>query len=119
MKKLMMILGACAAMAAGAADTQSWRYFAADAEENPHAGTACITNGTGWALAVSIANANTTNLRVTRQNDSTSAFLVDPLDTLDLRGAIMDATGAVYKIVSLGAYSLGPDATRSTPKVFI
>ncbi len=121
MKKLMLLLGACAAMTACADDAQSWRYFAADAEGNPHAGTACITNGTGWALAVSIANANTTKLRVTRQNASTSAFLSDPaaLDTLDLRGAVTDAAGTAYRIVSLGEYSLGPDATRSTPKVFI
>ncbi|MDY3229130.1 MAG: hypothetical protein SOW92_05700 [Kiritimatiellia bacterium] len=34
----------------------SWRYFAADDAENPQ-GVACITDGSTWALAVSLVDA--------------------------------------------------------------
>lgn len=54
---------------AWAEDVQTWRYFAANAADNPHPGQACITNGAAWALAVDVVDADARTLRIACAGD--------------------------------------------------
>ena len=78
---------------AWAEETQTWRYFAADAADNPHPGQACITNGAAWALAVDVVDADARTLRIACAGAAANAYLTDPAGapTLDLRGTVFGA----------------------------
>ena len=102
---------------AWAEETQTWRYFAADAADNPHPGQACITNGAAWALAVDVVDADARTLRIACAGTAANAYLTDPAGapTLDLRGTVFgaDETDA-YTITKIAPRALGGDATKGT-----
>lgn len=102
---------------AWAEDVQTWRYFAADAVDNPHPGQACITNGAAWALAVDVVDADARTLRIACAGTAANAYLTDPTSApaLDLRGTVFgaDETDA-YTITKIAPRALGGDATKGT-----
>ncbi len=102
---------------AWAEETQTWRYFAADAADNPHPGQACITNGTTWALAVDVVDADARTLRIACAGTAANAYLTDPTSApaLDLRGTILGADETeTYTITKIAPRALGGDATKGT-----
>lgn len=102
---------------AWAEDVQTWRYFAADAVDNPHPGQACITNGTTWALAVDVVDADARTLRIACAGTAANAYLTDPTSApaLDLRGTILGADETeTYTITKIAPRALGGDATKGT-----
>lgn len=102
---------------AWAEDVQTWRYFAADAADNPHPGQACITNGTTWALAVDVVDADARTLRIACAGTAANAYLTDPTSApaLDLRGTILGADETeTYTITKIAPRALGGDATKGT-----
>lgn len=102
---------------AWAEDMQTWRYFAADAVDNPHPGQACITNGAAWALAVDVVDADARTLRIACAGDAANAYLTDPAGapTLDLRGTVFGADETdTYTITKIAPRALGGDATKGT-----
>lgn len=102
---------------AWAEDVQTWRYFAADAADNPHPGQACITNGAAWALAVDVVDADARTLRIACAGDAANAYLTDPAGapTLDLRGTVFGADETeAYTITKIAPRALGGDATKGT-----
>lgn len=128
MKKLLCsgtrILGGLLLLAstAWAEETQTWRYFAADAADNPYPKQACITNGTTWALAVDVVDANAHTLRIACAGDAANAYLTDPASapTLDLRGTIFGTDeAATYTITKITPKALGGDATKGTATAVI
>lgn len=102
---------------AWAEDVQTWRYFAADAVDNPHPGQACITNGAAWALAVDVVDTDARTLRIACAGTAANAYLTDPTSApaLDLRGTVFgaDETDA-YTITKIAPRALGGDATKGT-----
>lgn len=102
---------------AWAEETQTWRYFAADAADNPHPGQACITNGAAWALAVNVVDADARTLRIACAGAAANAYLTDPAGapTLDLRGTVFGADETeAYTITKIAPRALGGDATKGT-----
>lgn len=102
---------------AWAEETQTWRYFAANAADNPHPGQACITNGAAWALAVDVVDADARTLRIACVGDAANAYLTDPAGapTLDLRGTVFGADETeAYTITKIAPRALGGDATKGT-----
>lgn len=102
---------------AWAEDVQTWRYFAADAVDNPHPGQACITNGAAWALAVDVVDADARTLRIACAGTAANAYLTDPTSApaLDLRGTILGADETeTYTITKIAPRALGGDATKGT-----
>lgn len=102
---------------AWAEDVQTWRYFAADAADNPHPGQACITNGAAWALAVDVVDADARTLRIACAGTAANAYLTDPTSApaLDLRGTILGADETeTYTITKIAPRALGGDATKGT-----
>lgn len=102
---------------AWAEETQTWRYFAADAADNPHPGQACITNGAAWALAVDVVDADARTLRIACAGAAANAYLTDPAGapTLDLRGTVFGADETeAYTITKIAPRALGGDATKGT-----
>lgn len=102
---------------AWAEDVQTWRYFAADAADNPHPGQACITNGAAWALAVDVVDADARTLRIVCAGTAANAYLTDPTSApaLDLRGTILGADETeTYTITKIAPRALGGDATKGT-----
>lgn len=102
---------------AWAEDVQTWCYFAADAADNPHPGQACITNGTTWALAVDVVDADARTLRIACAGTAANAYLTDPTSApaLDLRGTILGADETeTYTITKIAPRALGGDATKGT-----
>jgi len=102
---------------AWAEETQTWRYFAANAADNPHPGQACITNGTTWALAVDVVDADARTLRIACAGTAANAYLTDPTSApaLDLRGTILGADETeTYTITKIAPRALGGDATKGT-----
>lgn len=102
---------------AWAEETQTWRYFAADAADNPHPGQACITNGAAWALAVDVVDADARTLRIACAGTAANAYLTDPTSApaLDLRGTILGADETeTYTITKIAPRALGGDATKGT-----
>ena len=102
---------------AWAEETQTWRYFAADAADNPHPGQACITNGAAWALAVDVVDADARTLRIACAGTAANAYLTDPAGapTLDLRGTVFGADETeAYTITKIAPRALGGDATKGT-----
>lgn len=102
---------------AWAEDVQTWRYFAADAADNPYPNQACITNGTTWALAVDVVDADARTLRIACAGTAANAYLTDPTSApaLDLRGTILGADETeTYTITKIAPRALGGDATKGT-----
>lgn len=102
---------------AWAEDVQTWRYFAADAADNPYPDQACITNGTTWALAVDVVDADARTLRIACAGTAANAYLTDPTSApaLDLRGTILGADETeTYTITKIAPRALGGDATKGT-----
>ena len=102
---------------AWAEDVQTWRYFAADAADNPHPGQACITNGAAWALAVDVVDTDARTLRIVCAGTAANAYLTDPTSApaLDLRGTILGADETeTYTITKIAPRALGGDATKGT-----
>ena len=102
---------------AWAEETQTWRYFAADAADNPHPGQACITNGAAWALAVDVVDADARTLRIACAGAAANAYLTDPAGapTLDLRGTVFGADETeAYTITKIAPRALGGDAKKGT-----
>lgn len=102
---------------AWAEETQTWRYFAADAADNPYPNQACITNGTTWALAVDVVDADARTLRIACAGTAANAYLTDPTSapTLDLRGTVFGADETeTYTITKIAPRALGGDATKGT-----
>lgn len=102
---------------AWAEETQTWRYFAADAADNPHPGQACITNGAAWALAVDVVDADARTLRIACAGTAANAYLTDPTSApaLDLRGTILGADETeTYTITKIAPRALGGDAKKGT-----
>lgn len=102
---------------AWAEDVQTWRYFAADAADNPHPGQACITNGAAWALAVDVVDADARTLRIACAGAAANAYLTDPTSApaLDLRGTILGADETeTYTITKIAPRALGGDAAKGT-----
>ncbi len=102
---------------AWAEETQTWRYFAADAADNPHPGQACITNGAAWALAVDVVDADARTLRIACAGTAANAYLTDPAGapTLDLRGTVFGADETeAYTITKIAPRALGGDAKKGT-----
>lgn len=102
---------------AWAEETQTWRYFAANAADNPHPGQACITNGAAWALAVDVVDADARTLRIACAGAAANAYLTDPAGapTLDLRGTVFGADETeTYTITKIAPRALGGDATKGT-----
>lgn len=100
-----------------AEDVQTWRYFAADAVDNPYPNQACITNGTTWALAVDVVDADARTLRIACAGTAANAYLTDPTSApaLDLRGTILGADETeTYTITKIAPRALGGDATKGT-----
>ncbi|MDO5312942.1 MAG: hypothetical protein Q4G55_06000 [bacterium] len=105
------------ASTAWAEDAQTWRYFAADAADNPYPNRACITNGTAWALAVDVVDADARTLRIACAGTAANAYLTDPANapTLDLRGTVFGADETTtYTITKIAPQALGGDATKGT-----
>ena len=105
---------------ADTAAAPSWRYFAAGDAENPQ-GVACITNGSAWALAVSLEDAESRTLAIVGRSANENAYLTDPAagSTLDLRGKIRGAGDQEYVIRRIASCALGGDATRTTAAAVI
>lgn len=102
---------------AWAEETQTWRYFAANAADNPYPNQACITNGTTWALAVDVVDADARTLRIACAGTAANAYLTDPTSapTLDLRGTVFGADETdTYTITKIAPRALGGDATKGT-----
>lgn len=102
---------------AWAEDVQTWRYFAADAADNPYPNQACITNGTTWALAVDVVDADARTLRIACAGTAANAYLTDPTSapSLDLRGTVFGADETeTYTITKIAPRALGGDATKGT-----
>lgn len=102
---------------AWAEDVQTWRYFAANAVDNPYPNQACITNGTTWALAVDVVDADARTLRIACAGTAANAYLTDPTSApaLDLRGTILGADETeTYTITKIAPRALGGDATKGT-----
>lgn len=102
---------------AWAEDVQTWRYFAKDAVDNPYPNQACITNGTTWALAVDVVDADARTLRIACAGTAANAYLTDPAGApaLDLRGTILGADETeTYTITKIAPRALGGDATKGT-----
>lgn len=102
---------------AWAEETQTWRYFAANAADNPHPGQACITNGAAWALAVDVVDADARTLRIACAGAAANAYLTDPAGapTLDLRGTVFGADETeAYTITKIAPRALGGDAKKGT-----
>lgn len=102
---------------AWAEETQTWRYFAADAADNPHPDQACITNGAAWALAVDVVDADARTLRIACAGAAANAYLTDPAGapTLDLRGTVFGANETeAYTITKIAPRALGGDANKGT-----
>ena len=96
---------------------QTWRHFAADAADNPQAGIACVTNGLGLALSVSVIDAEAHTLKVIGRSATENAYLADPDEgaTLDLRGTVFGADAVeTWTIVAIDENALGADAMRGT-----
>ena len=96
---------------------QSWRYFAADAVDNPQKGIACITNGTEWAIAVNVADDEACTLKIVGRSTTKNAYLTDPAEgsTLDLRGTVFGADESeTWTITAIDENALGADETRNT-----
>lgn len=110
------------ATTAWAEETQTWRYFAADAQDNPYPNRACITNGTAWALAVDVVDADARTLRIACAGDAANAYLTAPASApvLDLRGTVFGADEAeAYTITKIAPKALGGDATKGTATAVI
>lgn len=110
------------ASTAWAEDAQTWRYFAADAADNPYPNQACITNGTAWALAVDVVDADARTLRITCAGTAANAYLTDPASapTLDLRGTVFGADETeTYTITKIAPQALGGDATKGTASAVV
>ena len=102
---------------AWAEDVQTWRYFAKDAVDNPYPNQACITNGTTWALAVDVVDADARILRIACAGTAANAYLTDPTSApaLDLRGTILGADETeTYTITKIAPQALGGDAAKGT-----
>lgn len=102
---------------AWAEDVQTWRYFATNAVDNPYPNQACITNGTTWALAVDVVDADARTLRIACAGTAANAYLTDPTSApaLDLRGTILGADETeTYTITKIAPRALGGDATKGT-----
>lgn len=105
------------ASTAWAEDAQTWRYFAADAADNPYPNRVCITNGTTWALAVDVVDADARTLRIACAGTAANAYLTDPASapTLDLRGTVFGADETeTYTITKIAPQALGGDAAKGT-----
>ena len=101
---------------------QSWRYFAADATDSPQTGIACITNGSEWALAVNVVDAEAHTLKIVGRGTAENAYLTDPAagSTLDLRGTVSGAVESeTWTIAAIEENALGADATRGTASAVI
>lgn len=101
---------------------QSWRYFAADAADNPQEGVACITNGSDWALAVKVVDAKARTVKIVGRGTAENAYLTDPAagSTLDLRGTVFGAVESeTWTIAAIEENALGADATRGTASAVI
>lgn len=101
---------------------QSWRYFAADATDSPQTGIACITNGSEWALAVNVVDAEAHTLKIVGRGTAENAYLTDPAagSTLDLRGTVFGAVESeTWTIAAIEENALGADATRGTASAVI
>lgn len=98
----------------------SWRYFAADDAENPQ-GVACITDGSTWALAVSLVDAEARTLSIVGRSANENAYLTDPAagSTLDLRGKVWGSGDQEYVIRRIAPRALGGDAARTTAAAVI
>ena len=119
-KPVLLLASACVLSVDGLA--QSWRYFAADAADNPQPGVACITNGTEWAIAVNVVGAGARLLKIVGRSATENAYLTDPNagSTLDLRGRVFGSGESdTWTISVIAENALGADATRGTASAVV
>ena len=126
--RLAVLLAAAVALSAGGfaqsidGPAQSWRYFAANAADNPQPDGDCITNGTEWALAVAVVDAEARTLKIVGRGTTENAYLTDPAagSTLDLRGTVFGPDDSeTWTISAIDENALGADAMRNTASAVV